>query len=94
MSKHRITAVHMAESVDGTHEHIASVKVGKDGKQLSVEIVAADIRAKGGDSYFTKVDGVKAKVDAVQCPRCNSRDYLRTDPDKSKKDNLLSLPRF
>ena len=93
MSKHRITEAHLEPSADRTHEHIESVRIGKDGETLSVETVAEELRTKGGDQYLTKVDGVKAKVEVVECPQCALGEYLRTDPDASRK-NLLSLPTF
>ena len=51
------------------------------------DIVIAEIEA--GAEYFVEVDG--ALVDVIVAERGDER-YLRTDPDETTANNLLSLP--
>jgi Protein of unknown function (DUF3892) len=70
------------------HEHI--VRVGGTGFNISREDCADDIRT-GRESYFTMGGGMRAQVEAYQL-RVNGSWYIRTVPDATRKDNLLSLP--
>ncbi len=95
MAKFMVRAVHL----EGGErlEHITDLRVEsrKDGTRRDVPKakVISDIRADR-NKYDTKVDGAKADVEVVECPDCTFGDYLRSHPDGSKKDNLLSLPTF
>ena len=69
------------------HEHIT--RVGGPGyATISREQCADDIRF-GRETYFTRGGGMRAEVEAYQ-----NRGiwYIRTTPDATRKDNLLSLP--
>jgi hypothetical protein len=61
--------------------------VGGPGWTKSEDIVIAEIEAGAG--YVVEVDG--ALVDVIVAER-DGRQYLRTDPDKTTANNLLSLP--
>ncbi len=91
MSTFQVTGVRMEASVIGYHEHISHVRIGAANNILRRQIVVDDIRS-GGDSYYTEAGGIRAGVVVVRCPDCTFNDYLRTDPDKTSKNNLLSLP--
>ena len=86
-----ITHRRMAKSPGGTHEHVGWVKL-KDGTKLSRDEVFAQM-AKGVKFETHSPSGRQAKVIRVNCRIC-SRDYLRTDRDLTKADNLDELPTF
>jgi hypothetical protein len=95
MAKFRVRKVRLSggEGLEHiTHLRVESRKTGKRKTRTKGEVIE-DIR-RDGDEYDTNVDGAKAEVEVVRCPTCASGDYLRSQPDKSKGDNLLSLPRF
>ena len=68
------------------HEHI--VRVGGTWGTTSREDCARDINA-GRESYYVVGGGKRAEVEAYQ--RAGTW-YIKTYPDSTKKDNLLSLP--
>ncbi len=81
----------MQKSPGGTHEHVGWVKL-KDGRKLSRDEVFKMMRE--GIAFRTHSPfGHEAKVIRVQCRVCG-RDYLRTDRDRLKDDNLDALPTF
>jgi Protein of unknown function (DUF3892) len=88
----QIVAVRTEDSESGQHEHISMVKTSGGG-EWTRETVIYDIR-HGSDSYYTEVDGTRAEVIVVECPRCTFSDYIKTTADDTTADNLLSLPRF
>lgn len=92
MASFQIVAVRTDLSESGLHEHISEVKTSGGG-EWSRATVVKDIR-EGTDSYYTEVDGSKADVIVVECPRCDFGDYIKTTADSTTADNLLSLPRF
>ena len=81
MSRFEITGVRTESSPSGYHEHISHVRIGAANNILRRETVVDDIRSGGAD------------VVVVRCSDCTFNDYLRTDPDKTSKNNLLSLPK-
>ena len=94
MSTFQITGIGMEASANGLHEHIAKVHIGgAPGFDLSRQTVVNDIRNPTGDRYYTEAGGTRVSVVAVACPSCTFQDYLRTDPDKTTSNNLLSLPK-
>ena len=68
------------------HEHIT--RVGGSWGTTSREDCANDIRS-GRETYFTMGGGMRAQVEAYQL---KGSWYIRTTPDATRKDNLLSLP--
>lgn len=62
--------------------------VGGDGWTKSEDVVIAEIDA-GEEDYFVEVGG--DEVDVMVAERAG-RKYLRTDPDHTPVNNLLSLP--
>ena len=86
-----ITHRRMETSADRTHVHVGWVKL-MDGTVLSRAQVFAAIG--GGAAFKTHApNGSQANVIRIRCARCR-QDYLRTDRDKTKTDNLDELPTF
>jgi len=94
MAKYRIKAVRTEKTADDPHEHITRVRISDSGDGLSRATVVADLRNPNGDRYDTYAAGETANVVVRTCPNCTFKDYITTDPDKTKKNNLLSLDRF
>ena len=92
MSDWQITAVETVQPVGAAHEHVENILI-LDSFWLSKDTVARDLRAPGGDTYYTQVAGRRADVVVVGCPFCGHRDYLRTKADDYLTNNLLQLPR-
>ncbi|TAM78568.1 MAG: DUF3892 domain-containing protein [Chloroflexota bacterium] len=92
MSRFQVTGVRMENAGPIHHEHISDVQI-EGTAILSRQMVVNDIRNPGGDDYYTQAGGVQVEVVVVRCPNCIFNDYLRTDPDRTTNNNLLSLPR-
>jgi hypothetical protein len=75
----------------GIHQHVGWVKL-KDGTTLSRDEVFAAIQ-RGVKFETYSPHGISAKVIRVHC-RTAQHDYLRTDRDLSREDNLDELPLF
>jgi hypothetical protein len=58
--------------------------------KLTVEDVMRRIETQG-ESFFVKVGNAEANVAVVQATP-QRRKHIRTTPDATQKDNLLSLP--
>jgi hypothetical protein len=88
----RIIEVHL-ETPHGApehHHHITRVRWTRaPEREVSREDVVAAI--KRGESVYVEVSG---DIADVTTEHVNGVDYIRTKPDRSKRDNLLSLPRF
>lgn len=61
--------------------------VGGSGWQKSEDTVIGEI--ENGEKYFVDVGGKEVKVIVA---KRGERKYLRTDPDETTENNLLSLP--
>ncbi|MDR3600542.1 MAG: DUF3892 domain-containing protein [Desulfosporosinus sp.] len=90
--KYKITKVRL-QTNGSKEEHITHVLISDStatGTELTVSAVVESI--KSNDYYYTTGGGETATVEAVY-PK--GRDpYIRTKPDDTIKDNLLSLPTF
>jgi hypothetical protein len=73
---------------DGSDPDNRIDEVGGTGWQKSEDAVIAEIE-NGTGSYYVNVGG--KEVDVVVRER-EGRKYLRTDPDETTENNLLSLP--
>jgi hypothetical protein len=73
---------------DGSDPDRRIDEVGGAGWKKNEDTVIAEIEDEGGE-YFVDVDG--EQVDVIVAKR-EGRKYLRTDPDKTTENNLLSLP--
>lgn len=87
MASHQITHIRKPNR-DSTHEHITHV--GYDGYVHTREEVIRLIENKT-DSFYVSVGGVTVWVEVVY-PGGGRSPYIRTKPDYTGKDNLLSLP--
>jgi hypothetical protein len=71
-------------------EHITHVGgFGSSAWKLTVEDVIARIES-GTEGFFVRVGEYETDVEVVSPP--GRRKYIKTRPDATKKDNLLSLP--
>ena len=86
MATHQIIAIRKPNR-NSTHEHITHAKY--DGLVHPVEHVIRGI-TNGTDTFYVKVGGAMTWVEVVR-PSTYSI-YIRTRPDWTGKDNLLSLP--
>jgi hypothetical protein len=78
---------------DSQVEHITHVGgVGASHWKLDVETVIRRIDSRGADheDFFVRVGNSEANVIVVSPP--GRRKHIRTEPDLTKRDNLLSLP--
>lgn len=95
MATYRISKVRVAETVTDPHEHIAEVELNdREDQRFTRATIVADLRDPNGDRYYTNAGGDRADVVIRTCPDCTFSDYITTLPDSTKKNNLLSLPRF
>lgn len=82
---------HRRMQSSGTHQHVGWVKL-MDGRTLSRDQVFATMqRGVKFETYSPR--GRTAKIIRVHCRR-GAHDYLRTDRDQSREDNLDELPLF
>jgi hypothetical protein len=74
-------------------EHITNVGgVGTKPWTLRVEEVIRRIESKGSDHEDFFVHVGKDEADIIVMSPAGHRKYIRTEPDLTKADNLLSLP--
>jgi Protein of unknown function (DUF3892) len=85
-----ITHRRMAKSPSG-HLHVAAVLL-QDGRTISRDEVFR-LMAAGVRFQTLSPRGQSAEVVRVHCRLCR-HDYLRTDRDRSREDNLDELPTF
>ena len=94
-----ITAIELSHP-HGTHEHITHVwwsetsKTYQDGQECMTVLEAIDWLNTPGTGntaqVYNPVTGGTVAVNVV--PKFPAGGYLRTSPDNTEKDNLLSLP--
>lgn len=96
MATYEITAVRTEKTESDPHEHITRVRVNgaTSGEGYSRATVIADLKNPSGDRYYTEAGGERADVIVVGCPHCTFSDYITTEPDSTKANNLLDLERF
>jgi hypothetical protein len=73
-------------------EHIVAIGGPGDGTgwTLPVEVVVERINS-GAEAFFVHVDNAEVDIEVVQASGLR-RAYIKTKPDYTTKDNLLSLP--
>ena len=90
---YEVTEVHTEKPAGYSHEHIAKVKLSDGTVETRAQVIGYIRNHRM--TYMTSALGVReAKVIVASCPLCGSGDYLTTEPDSTKKNNLLDLPRF
>jgi hypothetical protein len=87
MSSHQIIAVRKPDR-NSPVEHITHVKY--DGVIKTREYVIMLITNKT-DTFYTNVGGASAWIEVVH-PGGGRPPYIRSVPDRTRTDNLLSLP--
>jgi hypothetical protein len=97
MARKRITCINKAPTHQDPYHHITHVGVGGDAgwsEHLPVATVIQQLQLPGGDRYYVLGgDGSQADVRLGRCLHCASAHlFIRTTPDYSLQDNLLSLP--
>lgn len=86
-----ITAIEL--SAGGySHEHIIRVWWEQSGKSGDMDIATAVGWLKQGNKAYVQGGGAIVEVKVVE-PGGGRPPYIRTAPDHTGKDNLLSLPR-
>jgi hypothetical protein len=88
VATHYAVKRHMV-STSGGHEHVGAVKEESGTEWTRAEVVSS---ITAGDSWYTKNNGLSARIHKVACS-CGTT-YLSTDPDSTKADNLDSLPKY
>jgi hypothetical protein len=96
MARKRIVCINKAPNHQDPHTHITYVGVGDETgwlERLSVAEVIRQLQIPFGDRYYVRgTDGSEADVRLGKCAFCaNAHIFIRTTPDYSLKDNLLSL---
>lgn len=87
MARHKVTCVTKKDDTNSGITHIGS-GVGTNKNTWTKAEAIKEIKA-GTTQFYTDVGGVQADV-VVRGIAPN--EYLTTDPDKTTKNNLLSLP--
>lgn len=88
-----ITAVQTEQPVGYSHPHIAKVRL-RDGTVETRGQVIMYIRQYGMTYMTLAPSGASARVIVAGCPDCGTGDYITTEPDWTRANNLLDLPRF
>lgn len=86
MATWQITCINKTDRTN-PHERIRQVG-GGGGWRTQTDEVIRQIEA-GTDTYWVSVNGNRADV---VVDTYNGRKYIRTEPDDSRQNNLLSLP--
>ena len=93
----RIVRIHIDEGLPKHARHISKVKWVKDSdvlKEKRTRSVAQVIkRIKEGKKYYVK-DKRTGQSAVVSIATREGREYIRTQPDDDKFDNLLALKTF
>ncbi len=97
MARKRITCINKSPSHEDPKTHITHVGVGTEqgwSERIPVAVVIQQLQSPYGDRYYVHgTDGSHAEVRIGKCPFCvHAHTFIRTTPDHSLKDNLLSLP--
>ena len=96
MARKRITCINKAPTHQDPNSHITAVGIGDENgwlERLAVAEVIRQLRNPFGDRFYVRgSDGSQADVRLGRCPFCShAHTFIRTTPDQSLKDNLLSL---
>ena len=85
-------------NVNSTHEHITHVKVvtdppGSTIHELTVPDVIKYLKSTNPVYEFYVLVGT-SRITVTHQKSSNGNEYIKTRPDHTTKDNLLSLPQF
>jgi hypothetical protein len=85
-----IAAVHLASGTETKHiSEVIWVDTDREGEKKSLDQVIGHISAHPHD-VWVRSGGKSALVEVVHAKPL----YIRSEPDSSKRDNLLSIPRY
>lgn len=97
MALKRIVCIHKYPTHQDAYHHIEYVGA-TNGSSISERVVVAEVirqlESPPGDRYYVRgSDGSTATVRVGKCLHCTgAHKYIRTTPDYSTQDNLLSQP--
>jgi len=87
---HQITCITKPDR-ESSHEAIQRVGgIQENGQRFNISRQECYDYIKGGHSFHVKVG--KSDIGVIAYQRNGEGKYIRTEPDATKKDNLLSLP--
>jgi hypothetical protein len=90
---YHITHVRLEQPYGYAHPHIAKVMLSDGTVETRAEVIQYILYYRS--TYLTYAPGVpRARVVVADCPECGTGDYITTEPDWTKENNLLKLPRF
>ena len=93
----RIVRIHIDEGLPKGAHHISRVKWVKDGDLLKRKrersVIQVIERIRAGKKYYVK-DKRTGRIAFVTIAHRDGREYIRTEPDDDKLDNLLALKMF
>lgn len=84
-------------NVNSTEEHITAVRVRIAESDKAVRLVDYTVEAVIGwidKGYPFHVMVGRDKIGVIHQTAASGREYIKTKPDATRKDNLLSLPQF
>jgi hypothetical protein len=96
MTRKQVVCINKAPTHQDPNHHITHVGVGTSAgwnERLPVEEVIRQLKLPLGDRFYVRgSDGSEADVRLGKCPVCvHAHTFIRTTPDYSVADNLLSL---
>ncbi len=97
MAPKQIICINRRFKDEDPHRHISHVGIGDEhgwSQLLMVEEIVAQLQSPSGDRYYVRGrDGWEAEVSLGKCPFCaESHAFIRSAPDLTAKDKLLTLP--
>jgi hypothetical protein len=91
MLEHRVVAVTVEPGTSRPPDPHVSLICLEDGRRIPKTRAITNLRY-GVESYYTEIDGVRARLRVVDpCSRCGGA-YLRADDGATQPDRLMSLP--
>lgn len=80
-------------NVDSDVEHITDVKgVNQNNGELQLTVPQVIAYLKEGHRFFVRVGS--DEIDVTYQRSASGKEYIKTRPDRTLRDNLLSLPQF
>jgi hypothetical protein len=73
-------------------EHITDVKGVNNNGKFELTVPQVIIRLKQRERFYVKVG--RDEIDVTYQTSAAGREYIKTKPDQTLNDNLLSLPHF
>lgn len=81
-------------NVNSSHEHITHIKgLNTSGAVFESTVAVAIANLKSGN-YKYHVERAGRTINVTHQKSAAGNEYIKTEPDSTQKDNLLSLPQF